>query len=171
MVDDLADPSHPKETVALTQEGKRNLKVRIQSVKFEYPGHETTPYVTSGQPMTVRIRYEAVEPVEELVCGIAVYDNKGWVLFGWNTDTLGVDLGRIEGSGEVAFELKEVPLLDGTYAVTVGLHGHDEATVYDWSEQGYSFGVMSGTRAAGVIQMDVNVTVNGMARRSGLVPG
>ena len=53
--------------------------------------------------------------------------------------------------------MAKVPLLDGTYPVTVGLHSHDEATVYDWSEQGYSFEVMSPTRAVGVLQLDVNV--------------
>jgi hypothetical protein len=153
-------------TVGPTQEGKRNLKVRIQDVRFEYPGGDTTPYLVSGQPVTIRVRYEAVEPVHDLVCGIAVYDNKGWMLFGWNTDILGVDLGTIEGSGEIAFAIREMPLLDGTYPVTVGLHSHDEATVYDWSEQRYNFEVMSPTRAAGVIQVDVKVTVNGSSVQS-----
>jgi hypothetical protein len=143
------------------QESRRNLKVRIQGVTFEYPGRETTPYLVSGQSLTIRIRYRAIEAVDDLVCGVAVYDNKGWLLFGWNTDSLGVDLGRIDGSGEIAFEVKEIPLLDGTYPVTVGLHSHDEATVYDWSEQRDVFEVMSPTRAIGVIQLDVRVAVNG----------
>lgn len=156
----------PLKVVAQTQEGKRNLRVRIQSVSFEYPKSNTTPYLVSGQPLTIRVRYQALEPVDDLVCGLLVYDNKGWVLFGWNTDTLGVDLGRIHGWGEIAFALKEVPLLDGTYPVTVGLHSHDEATVYDWSEQRHNFEVMSPTQSAGIIQMDVNVTLNGTQVRA-----
>ena len=54
-----------------------------------------------------------------------------------------------------------------SYPVTVGLLSHDEATVYDWSEQRHNFEVMSPTRAAGVIQLDVSVTVNGSAVHSG----
>ena len=57
-----------------------------------------------------------------------------------------------------------------TYPVTVGLHSHDEATVYDWSEQGYSFEVMSPTRAVGVLQLDVNVSVNGSPVQSRGLP-
>jgi ABC-type polysaccharide/polyol phosphate transport system ATPase subunit len=167
---DLGTTNGPVPAEVQSQEGKRNLKVRIQGVRFEYAGSDTTPYLVSGQPVTIRIRYEATEPVDDLVCGIAVFDNKGWMLFGWNTDTLGVDLGRIEGSGEIAFAIREVPLLDGTYPVTVGLHSHDEATVYDWSEQRHNFEVMSPTRAAGVIQLDVHVSVNGTSVQSrGLV--
>jgi ABC-2 type transport system ATP-binding protein len=163
---DQPDAKSQPVTVVQSQEGKRNLKVRIAQVSFDYGGSDGTPYLVSGQPMTIRIRYEAIEPVEELVCGIAVFDVNGWMLFGWNTDILGVDLGPIEGSGEIAFVLTEVPLLDGTYPVTVGLCSHDEATVYDWSEQGYNFSVMSPTRAVGVLQLDVNVLVNGTQVRS-----
>ncbi len=59
----------------------------------------------------------------------------------------------------------EVPLLDGSYPVTIGLHSHDEATVYDWSEQRHSFEVMSPTRALGTIQLKVDVAVNGVVAR------
>jgi ABC-2 type transport system ATP-binding protein len=144
-----------------TQEGKRNLTVRITSVTFEYPDRDSKPYLVSGDPLTIRIRFEAMKPIADLVCGIAVYDTKGFVLFGWNTDLLGIDLGLVEGSGEVAFSVARLPLLDGTYPVTVGLHSHDEATVYDWSEQRHSFEVMCPTRAAGILQLQVAVTVNG----------
>jgi ABC-type polysaccharide/polyol phosphate transport system ATPase subunit len=150
-------------TTASTQEGKRNLTVRITSVTFEYPESDSKPYLVSGEPFTIRIRFQAMRPIDDLVCGIAVYDTKGWLLFGWNTDTLDIDLGRVEGSGEVAFSVAELPLLDGTYPVTIGLHSHDEATVYDWSEQRHSFEVMCPTRAAGILQLQVAVTVNGSA--------
>jgi ABC-2 type transport system ATP-binding protein len=149
------------EEESVSQEGKRNLKVRINNVDFEYPDCDTRPYLQTGQPLTIRIRYEAPDPVDDLVCGIAVYDNKGWNLFGWNTDTLGIDLGRIQGSGEIAFSVASVPLLDGTYPVTIGLHSHDEATVYDWSEQRHSFEVMSPNRSFGILQLKVDVLVDG----------
>jgi ABC-2 type transport system ATP-binding protein len=150
-----------------SHEAKRNLKVRIRGVSFEYPGSDTTPYLVSGQPLTIRIAYEALETIDDLVCGLAIYDDKGWVLFGWNTTILDIDFGSIMGEGEIAFSIAEVPLLDGTYPVTIGMHSHDEATVYDWSEQRHSFEVMSPSRLPGVMQLDVDVTVNGTPVRSG----
>ncbi len=64
---------------------------------FEYPGSDTRSYIVSGEPLTIRIRYEAVRRVDDVVCGITIYDNKGYILFGLNTDTLGVDLGTHGG--------------------------------------------------------------------------
>jgi ABC-2 type transport system ATP-binding protein len=162
--DQLEAPAsdHEEVSVVPSQEGKRTFEVAIRRVTFEYPGSNVRSYVVSGEPLTIRIRYEAVRRVEDVVCGITIYDEKGFILFGLNTDTLGVDLGSIEGSGEIAFMLAEVPLLDGSYPLTIGLHSHDEATVYDWSEQRHSFEVMSPTRALGIIQLRVDVAVDGV---------
>jgi ABC-2 type transport system ATP-binding protein len=161
----------PQSQAVDSPEAKRNFKVRLRYVEFEYPGSDARPYLISGQPLTIRVGYEAPEPIDDLVCGVVVYDEKGWVLFGWNTDILDIDLGCIVGSGEIAFRVGEVPLLDGTYPVTIGLHSHDEATVYDWSEQRQSLEVMSPGRLPGVMQLDVEITVDGARLSSGTARG
>ena len=40
-----------------------------------------------------------------------------------------------DGDGEMTFEFHRVPLLDGTYLVTLAIQSSDEGTVYDWREQ------------------------------------
>jgi ABC-2 type transport system ATP-binding protein len=140
----------------LTQEGKRNHKVRVTSVRFEHDG--TGPALVPGEPLTVRIGYEASETVDDVVFGIAVYDIEGRTLFGTNTDLLGVGVPALSGTGEVRFAFEGVPLTDGTYPVTVGVHSHDEATVYDWREQGYSFEVMNPGRGAGLLFVPAKVS-------------
>ena len=40
-----------------------------------------------------------------------------------------------DGDGEMSFEFHRVPLLDGTYLVTLAIQTVDEGTVYDWREQ------------------------------------
>jgi ABC-2 type transport system ATP-binding protein len=143
----------------LSQEAKRNLQVRITDVTFEFPGCDRRPYLVSGEPLTIHVRYEASRPVNEFVVGLAVYDLEGHLLFGWNTDTMGLDLGCVDGRGEISFSIAAVPLLDGTYPVTIGMHSHDHATVYDWREQRESFEVMSPSRSTGVLELSVDVTV------------
>jgi hypothetical protein len=106
------------------------------------------------------VAYDAVRAVDDLVVGVAVYDLEGRLLFGWNTDVMGLDLGRVEGRGEICFVVRSVPLLDGAYPITIGMHSHDEATVYDWREQHDHFEVMSPSRAVGVLQLDVEVTMD-----------
>jgi hypothetical protein len=82
-------------------------------------------------------------------------------LFGTNTDLLGAPVTRLEGTGEVAFEVVAVPLLDGTYPITVGIHSHDEATVYDWSEQRTWFEILSPDRTSGLVWMQVEAKPSG----------
>ena len=55
----------------------------------------------------------------------------------------------------LAFEVGSVPLLDGTYPLTVGIHSKDEATVYDWREQQVWFEVLNPDRTSGLIWMPV----------------
>jgi ABC-type polysaccharide/polyol phosphate transport system ATPase subunit len=144
----------------LGQEAKRNFQVRIASVRFEFPESDTRAYLVSGEPLTIHIGYQAVRALDDLVVGVAVYDDDGRLLFGWNTDVMGLDLGRVDGQGEISFHIRSLPLLDGTYPITIGMHSHDEATVYDWREQHDRFEVMSPSRAVGVLQLDVDVTVD-----------
>jgi ABC-2 type transport system ATP-binding protein len=160
-VGSVADnPSEGAPVTVIGQEAKRNLQVRISSVRFEYPRSDTRAYLTSGDPLTIHIGYHAARPVDDLVVGVAVYDMEGRLLFGWNTDVMGLDLGRVEGHGEISFVIRSLPLLDGTYPVTIGMHSHDEATVYDWREQHEQFEVMSPSRAVGVLQLDVDVILD-----------
>ena len=41
------------------------------------------------------------------------------------------------------FHLPRIPLLDGTYMITIGVTSYDEGVVYDWSEARHEFEVMN----------------------------
>ena len=59
----------------------------------------------------------------------------------------------------MVFEVASIPLLDGTYPITVGIHSKDEATVYDWREQQVWFEVLSPDRTSGLIWMPIEARV------------
>ena len=172
VVDEPAVPSSDAETPAAVdgpgppaegdgraslQEAKRNLAVRITGVGVEHPGAGERAYLLPGQPLAVAIAYEAPEPVDDVVFGLAVHDVEGRLVFGTNTDFLGVEVGPVVGRGEVRFETDAVPLLDGTYLLTIGVHSHDEGTVYDWRDQQYQFEVMNPGRTVGQVHMGLTV--------------
>jgi ABC-2 type transport system ATP-binding protein len=139
--------------------GRRNLIVKIRSVDVEYPNSPGRRHLLPGEPLRIRINYEAVEPVDDPVFGIAIYDPLGRDLFGTNTEILGVPVGRVHGPGEVVFDIHAVPLLDGTYPITIGIDDEAGGKVYDWSEQQHHFEVMNPGRTAGTVDMPVEVTV------------
>jgi ABC-2 type transport system ATP-binding protein len=141
-----------------SQERRRNLLVRITNVDLDYPERESRRYLVSGEPLTITLHYEARERVEDVVMGIGIFDLQGREMFGSNTDILGYELPAVEGRGAVAFRIPNVPFLDGTYLLTIGVHSRDEGTVYDWSEQRHRFEVMHPGRSSGMVDLAIDVT-------------
>ena len=134
-----------------------NRAIRITDVGLDHPGSEERPYLLPGQPLSIRVAYEAATRVDDVVFGIAIHDIEGRLLFGSNTDFLDMAVGAVEGAGEVVFETDAVPLLDGTYLVTVGITTHDASVIYDWREQRHEFEVMNPGRSAGQVHMGLRV--------------
>lgn len=149
-----------------SQEAKRNYRIRITDVTFDYPHKESRDYLISGEPLTVTVNYHATQPTEDVVVGISIYNEKGDVIFGANTDFLGFELPRLEGNGTIVFNIDSVSLGDGTYPVTIGMHSHDEDTVYDWHEARYHFSVMPPGRSVGQVHMNMTVSTNRATSRT-----
>ncbi len=112
-----------------------------------------------GDPLDVRIGFEAGEVRDDVVFGIAIYDVEGREMFGTNTEILGVPLDGLGTTGEVVFVFDSVPLLDGTYFVTIGITNQDGFVVYDWQEQQHQFEVMNPGRSVGQVAFPVRVEV------------
>ena len=62
-----------------------------------------------------------------------------------------------DGDGEVTFDFEHIPLLDGTYLVTLAIQSTDEGTVYDWRDQQYQFSVMNPSRTVGLVSLPLEV--------------
>jgi ABC-2 type transport system ATP-binding protein len=147
-------------TVPSVMEQRRNLKVRITDVTFEHPGlADGRSYLLPHDPLDIRVAYDAEDRVEDVMFGIAIYDLKGNNLFGANTKILGLEVPPAEGKGEIRFSFADMPLLDGTYLVTLAIQTRDEGVVYDWHEQQWQFEVMNPDRTAGIVAMPLTVRV------------
>jgi ABC-type polysaccharide/polyol phosphate transport system ATPase subunit len=166
----LATEPQPAVTVALdgvsavaahgaAQEAKRNLRVRITGIDIEHAHRAERRYLLPGEPLTIRVHYATNERITDVVFGLGIFDHAtGRPLFGTNTDLLGAPVSSLEGTGSMAFEVAGVPLLDGTYPITVGIHSHDETIVYDWSEQRTWFEILSPDRTSGLVWMPVRAS-------------
>ena len=74
--------------------------------------------------------FDASEPIDDAVFGLGVFDSRdGRPLYGINTQIAGADVPVLNGPGHVSFDIESVPLLDGTYQLTIGIHSVDEGTV------------------------------------------
>lgn len=139
----------------------RNLKVRITDVEMDHAAKAERRYLLPHERLTVTVRFDTSERVDDVVFGIAIYDIEGKELYGVNTEILGMDIGSLEGPGEIVFDIGSVPFLDGTYMVTLGVHNRDGGVVYDWLEQQHTFEMMNPRRVAGAVDLPMKVSMSG----------
>jgi ABC-2 type transport system ATP-binding protein len=142
------------------QERRRTLAVRIADIEVVHPHSDEREHLLPGEPLTIRVHVESDERVEDVDFGIAVYDAKdGKELFGANGGRLGIEMPPVDGHAIIEFQIAQVPLLDGTFPFTVGIHSRDEGTVYDWSEQRHWFSVLNPQRTVGTVALPLEVTI------------
>jgi hypothetical protein len=133
-------------------------RVKISNVSIEHPGTLVgRTWLLPDEAMTIRVAYRASEPTDDLLFGIAIHDEEGNTIFGTNSKIAGVAVPVADGDGQVTFDFEHIPLLDGTYLVTLAIQSTDEGTVYDWSDQQYQFSVMNPARTHGMVALPIQV--------------
>lgn len=93
----------------------------------------------TGEPLTIRMRYVAHVPVEQPQFGLAIYHISGTHVSGPNNRFAGVPIAQISGVGVVEYVIARVPLLPGSYRLTVAVHDSTGMITYDHHERHYAF--------------------------------
>jgi hypothetical protein len=102
---------------------------------------------STGDPLTIRVRYRANEPVAEPVFGLGFTTESGVRVAGPNTRFAGIATGRVEGEGHVDFVMDSLQLMPGTWRLTVAIVDDRMMHTYDHFDDAYEFHVQPGTSA------------------------
>jgi hypothetical protein len=133
-------------------------KVKITNVTIDHPGMLVgRRWLLPDEALSINVSYHADEPTDDLLFGIAIHDEDGNDIFGTNTKRVDVPVPIADGDGEMTFEFEHVPLLDGTFLVTLAIQSGDEGVVHDWRDQQYQFSVMNPTRTVGLVSLPLKV--------------
>jgi ABC-2 type transport system ATP-binding protein len=133
-------------------------RVRVTSVQFEHAGLPKRQYVVPGDPLTVRIGFEADVPVDDPVFTLMMYNSEGESVHGSSTASESVITGHVDGPGEVAFEFPALALPEGEYAITLCVTSSDGNLIYDWHEQRHRFEVRDPKRSFAALELPVRIT-------------
>ena len=132
-----------------------NKRIEILGVKFiDKNGKESDKFL-SGDPFLARIYYEAHEPITSPIFGIVFYNQETYC-YGTTTKFKKIDMGQVIGKGHVDFFLERLPLLEGTFQVTVALAPSDYKFAFDFHDRLYSFQVLRVNEDLGLFDMDGN---------------
>ena len=119
-------------------------RVQITAVKLLDGSGEPSRVFVTGSSLEIRLRYRAREWVEDPIFGTSIHHQNGQLVSGPNTGFSHVRIPSIEGEGVVAYHIPSLPLLVGTYQVSVACHKRDDTEMYDYHDRAYSFRVYPG---------------------------
>jgi len=126
-----------------------NKQIELAQVHLEYPGDDD--FLEPGQPLAVHVGYRSRRRMDDVVFALELHDQDGFRLLGVNTDVAEQPVEAVDGAGEVVFRFAEVPLLDGLYTISLGIHTLDGGTEFDHLEGQHAFSVMNPTRIQGKV--------------------
>ncbi len=133
----------PAAASAAEQDRWGTREVEIGEVAILGPDGTPQHVLVTGQPMTVRIRYTAHGRIAQPVFGLALHRQDGLHITGPNTLEAGLTIEAIEGQGEVRYVVASLPLLAGTYEVSVSCYDHTCTHAFDHHHRRYPFRVRS----------------------------
>lgn len=129
-------------------------EVRVTKIAmYSKDGTEAVSF-NSGEPLRIRIDYNVIKPIQELVVGIRVTHLHGFNVFGSNTKRRGLVISTVPGAAFVEFTTDSLSILEGTFDLTVDISDNAEVRPYDHLEKILSFNVIQrGTYDEGVVRL------------------
>ena len=119
-------------------------EAEITSVEFLDQNKQPLSSIRSGLPVTLRINFNAHQTIPELVAGFRISHLHGTNIWGTNTKRRGIHVGPVNGPGYIDIEIPQLPLLAGTYDLTLALTDESEVQSFDHWEKGLRFDVNQG---------------------------
>jgi ABC-2 type transport system ATP-binding protein len=133
--------------------------VRITEVTVRHPGSDERPYLLTGEPLTVRVEFEASTATEGVVFVLVISSSEAGILVRTDTDELGQEFDVTAGPGAIEFSFDSIPFLDGAFELTVGIQSRLGGVLYDWQETASRFEVMNPGKATGFLSLPHHVAM------------
>jgi ABC-type polysaccharide/polyol phosphate transport system ATPase subunit len=126
-------------------------EVAIRSVRLcDAEGAERTSFRT-GETLRVVVDFETREPLDSPVMGVAIFRDDGAYCYGPNTMFDGQLGGRYDGRYALTCEFSEIPLLSGTYQVSVSFYDKQHVYAYAWHHRLHTFVVTTDRKDHGLV--------------------
>lgn len=118
--------------------------VRITAVELCDAANQSHSTFHNGDALKIRLHYQADQPVEQPVFGLAIHHQNGTHICGPNTKFDELPIPRVEGAGVIDYCIPSLPLLEGDYTVSVAVVDAALAETYDYHDRLYPFQVYRG---------------------------
>ena len=107
-----------------------------------------------GDELRVEIDVDVAAPIDAPVFEIDLLDSDGHRLFSATTRDYGFVVGRVEGPTQAAFTIRDLPLLEGQFAVSLRATAPDDNELYHTLEQCLRFEVLPQGSGSGPVAIE-----------------
>jgi ABC-2 type transport system ATP-binding protein len=145
IVDDYIDTGHAEREVSATGTRWGSGEIRLSSVELLDANGRPTSHVHTGDPVTLRIHYDAGESVEGPVFGFSLENVDGVYVWAQNTFDAGFDVPRIDRPGRLDLRIPSLMLQPGTFDLIAAVVDHTMTHTYDFRRHCLRFDVDLGT--------------------------
>lgn len=127
-------------------------KVEIMDVKLidKFKSENTTFH--SGDTLTIQIKYDVNESIDDIVFGIAIYSDNDMFCYGTNTDIKEFNVDKTMGNKEIKLQIHNLTMMEGKFHLTVAAHSTKHIP-YDWLDKQFSFNVIKKGNNAGLFEI------------------
>jgi ABC-type polysaccharide/polyol phosphate transport system ATPase subunit len=145
-----AQPVDPTSDMFQATEGRwGSREVEITDVTFLDRAGQPSFVFHSGDPIAVRIKVRATQPVDDFVFGFGIFNADGICCYGTNTYLEELTPQRLAGEAEATFAIESLDLVEGTYKLDIAVHKID-GFPYDYHRLLYTFRVKSRVHDVGI---------------------
>ncbi|MDT4939071.1 MAG: type transport system ATP-binding protein [Pseudonocardiales bacterium] len=146
IVDDYVDTGHAEREVI--QSGATRWgsgEVRLTDVELLGPNGSPARHLHTGDAITLRMHYDAKEPIPRPVFGFSLENIEGVYVWAHNTFDAGFVPDEIDGIGSVDLHIPALMLQPGTFDLIAGVVDHTMTHTYDFLRHCLRFEVDFGT--------------------------
>jgi ABC-2 type transport system ATP-binding protein len=134
-------------------------EIEITKVELLDSSQAVGRLLKTGQDATIRVHYSAHQHIESPVVGVRITHLHGMNIWGTNTKRRAFFLPDVQGDGHVDLNISQLPLLEGTYDLTVAISDLSEVHAYDHWEKRIRFDVSQiKTFDEGLVRLEGNWT-------------
>ncbi len=132
--------------------------IRFRSVHRVFSGDNTVPYMRCGDDLTIRVEFEALHALDDVVFSLEIRDMYGDSIMRTDTSIIGTQIAVPRGTSIMHFGIVGMPLLDGSFSFALGIQSRS-GILYDWQENAGSFEVMNPGKTTGMLRLNVHAAL------------
>lgn len=130
-----------------------SLEMEITAVQFLDQRRNAIATLLSGDSLWIAIDYVAPLAIEAPIFNVTLLRDDDLVCYDTNTQSAGITLSTIEGTGKIELCLSRLDLNTGRYYVDVGVYEKDWTYAYDYHWRVYPLNVQAQHQQSGVLSL------------------